>query len=345
MRDMRRMLLAVHRRAPGTVGILALAVLSGHAQNGTAYRHGEAAFQAHRYAEAAPLFAQAAKEEPTSDALLYEGKSLANVDRFPEADAALRAYARQHLDSADALYMLGFVLNRENKPAESLKIYTRAAQLTTPKSDDLKTVALDYVLLNDYPDAIRWMRQAVIFDPRNEQAWYGLGRCYYSQSEFKAAQESFLKALALDPGDTKAEENLGLAYEMGNRPKEAEQAYKSAVAMADTDADTDQWPYLDYGSFLLEHDRPEEAVPVLQRAVKVAPQCAECRGKLGRALARSGHAQEGVEELQRAVALAPKDPKLHYDLGRAYRAAGKLAAARTELALSAKLYGSKDAKH
>ena len=43
-----------------------------------------------------------------------------------------------------------------------------------------------------------------------------------------------------------------------------------------------------------------------------------------------------------AVALSPKDPKLHYDLGRAYRAAGQMDRAKTEMDLSAKLYGAKD---
>lgn len=331
-------------RGAATVGALVAVTFGvGRAQNGAAYERGKDAFDAHQYAEAATFFAEAAKEKPQTDALLFEGKSLANIERYGEADEALRAYAAEHPDSSDTLYMLGFVLNRENKPADSLKAYTRAAQLSTPASDDLKVVAMDYVLLDDYPDAIRWMRQAVVFDPKNEQAWYGLGRCYYTQSEFREAQEAFGRALALDPGDVKAEENLGLADEMGNRPQEAENAYKAAIAMADGDAKTDQWPYLDYGSFLLEHDRAAEAVPVLQRAVKVAPQCAECHGKLGRALARTGHAGEGVNELRAAVRLAPKDPKLHYDLGRAYRAAGKMDKARAELAMSVKLYGSKDA--
>jgi tetratricopeptide (TPR) repeat protein len=333
------------RHGLAVTAVLGLAALKVQAQNGTAYQRGQAAFGAHQYAEAAPLLAAAAKEEPQSDALLLEGKSLTNLERYAEADVALRAYAGEHPDSSDALYMLGYVLNRENQPADSLKTYTRAARLSTPKSDDLKIVALDYVLLNDYPDAIRWMRQAVVFDPMNEQAWYGLGRCFYSQSEFKESQEAFQKALALDPKDTKAQENLGLAYEMGNRPLAAERAYKAAIALADGDAATDPWPYLDYGSFLLEHDRPAEAVPVLESAVKVAPRCAECHGKLGRALARTGHADQGIEELRTAVSLAPRDPRLHYDLGRAYRAAGKMDEARVELAVSAKLYGSKDAAH
>lgn len=62
----------------------------------------------------------------------------------------------------------------------------------------------------------------------------------------------------------------------------------------------------------------------------------------GRALTEVGKPDQAITELRQAVALAPKDPKLHYDLGRAYRAASRMDEARTELALSAKLYGSKD---
>lgn len=323
---------------------IGLAGGAAHTQATTADQRAEAAFSARQYAEAAALFAKAEAENPgNTDALLMEAKSRVNLGQFPQAEAPLRAYARRHPDSADALYLLGFVLNREDKPAESLNTYTQAAKLERPRSDDLKVVALDYVLLNDYDDAIRWMKEAVAFDPKNEQAWYGLGRCLYSQSEFPEAQAAFEHALTLDPRDVKAEANLGLAYEMANQAAQAESAYKAAVDLADADAQRDEWPYLDYASFLLEHDRPSEAIPLLQRAVAVAPRCAACHGKLGRALAETGKAKDGVEELRTAVTLSPEDPKLHYDLGRAYRAAGEMDEARAELALSAKLYGSKEA--
>lgn len=331
-------------RVPGVFALLLWTVaFPGHAQTNTPWEQGLAAFHAHHYAEAIPLFARAETENPGhSDALLFEGKSLANVGRFADADTVLHQYLARHADSSDALYMLGFVLNREDKAAESLKTYTHAAQLARPKSDDLKIVAMDYVLLNDYPDAIRWMQQAVAFDPKNEEAWYGLGRCYYTQSSFPQAEQALQRALALDPDDVKAETNLGLVYEMENRSADAERAYRKGIALADADPHTDEWPYLNYASFLLEHDRPAEAVPLLERAVAVAPRCADCHGKLGRALNETGKPEQAISELRQAVALSPKDPKLHYDLGRAYRAAGQMADARTELALSAKLYGAKD---
>ena len=329
------------------IAALLLCVLilgQARAQTTDTYTQALAAFNAHNFQASSALFAKAEAENPgKSDALLFEGKALANLGRFPAAEQALQQYSIAHPDSADALYMLGFVLNREDKPKGSLGVYNRAARLSVPKSDDLKTVALDYVLLNDYPDAIRWMKQSVQFNPRNEQAWYGLGRCYYTQSSFPQAQQAFDRALALDPNDLKAATNLALTLEMLNQPSNADRAYKRAIALADSDPHTDQWPYLDYGSFLLEEGNAAQAIPLLTRAAAIAPGCAPCHGKLGRALDETGKFKQAVAELEQAVALSPHDPKLHYALGHAYRSAGLIEKSRQELALSAKIYGTKDA--
>lgn len=79
-----------------------------------------AAFNAHLHPKAAPLFAAAKSADPGhSNALLFEGKSLANVNRFAKALTVLRQYWSQHSQSSDALYMLGFVLNREGRSGRS----------------------------------------------------------------------------------------------------------------------------------------------------------------------------------------------------------------------------------
>lgn len=317
--------------------------LCGGAQSRSAYQRGLDAFNAHQYAEAVPLLQRAETESPnTTDALLLEGKSLANLEKFKAADAVLREYVNHHPGSADGLYMLGYVLNREDNPAESLQVYTRAASLNTPKSDDLKIVATDYVLLNDYPDAIKWMRQAIDADPKNEAAWYGLGRCYYSQSSFSDAMQSFQYALKLDPTDIRAQTNLALSLEMLNEPAKADAEYRRAIALAKTDPHSDQWPYLDYGSFLLEQGKAAEAIPLLEKATAIAPQCADCHGKLGRALESAGKNEAAVSELEKAVALNPKDAKLHYALGHAYQALRMTAQAKRELGIAAQMYASKD---
>jgi tetratricopeptide (TPR) repeat protein len=329
-----------------SVGLLGLAFqLPASAQNASLYDQGKAAFTAHHWADAASLMARAAEQDSgSSDALLFEGKALANLERFPEADVALTRYSQRHPNSAQALFMLGFVQHRENKPSESLVTYTAAARLATPRGDDLKIVGLNYVLLNDYPDAIHWLEKAVEFEPGNAGAWYSVGRCYYTQSSFRNAERAFQKVLALEPKNVKAAENLALTLDAENRPAEADRAFAMAVTLARDAPHTDEWPYLNYGGFLLDHDRAAEAVPILQQAVAIAPKCVACHEKLGRALVATGSTKSGIAELERAATLGPDVARLHYELGLAYRTAGMTDRAKAEFAASEKLYGAKSGK-
>src|SRR5215475_12049296 len=130
--------------------VCVLYALPGSGQTNTDFDHAVAEFQKGNYASAAVMFARVEAGSPgTTDALLYRAKSLVHISDFPGADNALRGYLRSHRNSADALYMLGFTLNRENRPADSLSAYTQAAAITKPTSDDLKIVGLDYALLDD----------------------------------------------------------------------------------------------------------------------------------------------------------------------------------------------------
>src|SRR5262249_20631570 len=124
--------------------VIALPVL---AQQPDAFTQGFAAFQSGDYASAALLFAKAESASPgTTDSLLFEAKARVYLDQFPAADAALRNYLQSHPDSDEALYLLGFVLHRENRAADSLEFYTRAARHRPPTGDDLKIVGLNYIL-------------------------------------------------------------------------------------------------------------------------------------------------------------------------------------------------------
>src|SRR5258707_776013 len=124
------------------------------------YARAVASFKAKEYRKAADLFTQVeGGSAGTTDAMLYKGKCLANLGDFAQAEGALRAYLERRPESPDALAFLGFVLHRENKPQESLEFYNRSARIEAPHADDLKIVALDYVLLNDLQDAVKWLEK------------------------------------------------------------------------------------------------------------------------------------------------------------------------------------------
>ncbi len=295
-------------------------------------------FSKGNFSSAAALFARAEEAAPgATDALLYESKARVHLEQFTTAENALRRYLQVHENSDDALYLLGYVLHREGNATESLATYTRAAQLRAPAGDDLKIVGLNYVLLNDYPDAIKWLEKASEAEPKNKEAWYFLGRAYYTRSRIPEARKTFLKVLELDPRDAKAENNLGLILESEAQPDAAMDAYRKAIAWQNQSLRPSEQPYLNLGSLLMEQSRVSESIPLLQRAVELASGNAICRLKLGTAYLRLGKLTDAQRDLEKAVQLAPDDPAAHYQLGKLYKEMKALDRAKAEFDRTAEL--------
>jgi tetratricopeptide (TPR) repeat protein len=67
----------------------------------------------------------------------------------------------------------------------------------------------------------------------------------------------------------------------------------------------------------------EEARPLAEKAVELAPQLFAAQNALGRVLVELGEVDEGIPHLEEAVRLAPESPEMHFALGRAYARAGR----------------------
>lgn len=295
-------------------------------------------FRAGNYSSAAAKFAQAEAASPaTTDALLFQAKCFIHLEKFAEAENALRTYLGSHRSSSDATYLLGFVLHRENRPADSLAIYTQAAAMVRPTGDDLKIVGLDYVLLNDYPDAIKWLEKAVDLDPQNKDAWYYLGRAYYTKSLLPEAQRAFLRVLDLDAHDARAENNLGLILETEGKTDAAVDAYRQSIAWQQQSLRPSEQPYVNLGSLLMEQEQTKEAVEALQKAVELAPSNAYGHMKLGMLYRKINQLDGAQHELEKATQLEPDNAAAHYQLGRVYKEMNSVARARAEFDRAAEL--------
>ena len=312
--------------------------IRGSAQSSSDFDRALSEFHAGNYSSAAQTFARVEASSPgTTDALLYRAKSLVHLQDFVAAEKALRGYLQSHRDSSDALYMLGFVLNRENRPADSLAAYTRAAALVPPTSDDLKVVGLDYVLLDDYPDAIKWLEKSVALDGQNKDAWYYLGRAYYSKSRLGQARQAFQKILDLDPSNARAENNLGLILETEGKPAAAIEAYRKAIRWQDQGSQISEQPYVNLGNLLMAQGQLTEAAAPLEKAVALAPKNAFCHMTLGIYYRKLGKTEAASRELQLATQLEPDNAVAHYQLGRLYKDMNELNRAKAEFDRTAEL--------
>jgi Flp pilus assembly protein TadD len=276
---------------------------------------------------------------------LNEARRLVAVGKFKEAEARLRVYLSQNETSADGRFLLGYVLLRLDKPKESLAEYTHAAQLRKPSAEDLKNVALAYVLLEDYDDAQKWMGRSIEMNDKDPDAWYGLGRILYTKQRFQDAVNCFEKTVVLDPASVKAEDNLGLAYEGLNRTEDAIKAYRTALALeANSKESSGEQPMLNLSTILIHHGRTDEALPLLIKAASIAPRDPKIREQLGHLYLQQGKLGEAQHEFEETVALSPNSSAFHFLLGQVYRREGLNDRANIEFARAAELNGSHSTK-
>ncbi len=259
--------------------------------------------------------------------------------RFAEAEGKLRVYLLQDDGSATAHYMLAYSLLRQGKAKESLEQYTRAASLRIPTATDLRNVGQDYLLLEDYTDAGKWLERSLQMEPGNPDTWYNLGRLRYAENRFAGAVQCFTKVLTLAPRNAKAENNRGLALEGLNRLPEAEAAYRVAIAWeeADPHATAREQPYLNLAIVVLHRGELAEAQTLLERAASIAPHDARIAEQLGQAFLQEGKFAEAQIHLTEACELDPGKGNLHFLLGQADKHLGQNEKARQEFAEAARL--------
>lgn len=285
-------------------------------------------------------FAGASAIAQQSDAdPLAAARSLVNGGQFAQAESATRNYLEIHVDSADAHFLLGYVLFREQKAKDSLAEFTTGAKFRRPAPDDLKIVASDYVLLEDYADADKWFTQVVRETPSDAYAWYLLGRTKYNLNNFRDAVSSFDRALALRPKYIEAENNLGLCWEELNDVAKARAAFQAAIDWQD-DAPHDAQPFLNMGALLASQNDFDHALPYLARAAALSPGNPKIHEQLGNVYTKQQKLGQAQAELERAVELAPQTSALHYQLGQIYRKEGLRDRADKEFAICEKLSGT-----
>jgi Flp pilus assembly protein TadD len=276
---------------------------------------------------------------------LDDAKQLIAAGEFRQAEVLLRAYLGADERSGSGRFLLAYVLLRLNEPKESLAEYTHAAHLQRPSAEDLKNVALDYVLLEDYGDAEKWMKRSVEMNEKDPDAWYGLGRILYTKQRFQEAVNCFEKTVALDPTSVKAEDNLGLAYEGLNRTEDALKSYRAALALEQSSKESSsEQPMLNLAIILIHHGRTDEALPLLIKAASIAPQDPKIREQLGHLYLQQGMLDEAQREFEKTVALSPDSSAFHFLLGQVYRRQGLNEKAKTEFTCAAELNGSHSTK-
>ncbi|HZP04826.1 MAG TPA: tetratricopeptide repeat protein [Terracidiphilus sp.] len=173
-----------------------------------------------------------------------------------------------------------------------LDVYKEILNLNaeSAEADMLAGEALDQ--MQNHQGAMEEFRAAVKADPKAPNAHFGLGYLLWSQNQFEEAAKEFQAELANVPENAQA-----LAF------------------LADTD---------------IHLGKPEEALPLAEKAVQIDPSNPKGHVDLGILYADSGRQQDAVKEFKAAIKVAPDDQDPHWRLARLYQAMGKPEEAKVE---------------
>jgi tetratricopeptide (TPR) repeat protein len=254
---------------------------------------------------------------------LSEARSLVTLGKLDQASDTVARYLALHKNSADAHYLRGYILFKQQRAKASLAEYTEGAKYRVPTANDLAVVAADYVLLHDYLDADKWFTKASQWDPANVQTLYYLGRTKYNENRFEEAAAIFRRCLALRPKDVKAEDNLGLSYQGLGRMQDALLAFRTAIEWQAAATLKDSGPYIDLGSLLVDQGQPAEALPYLRQALAISPRDMRAHRELAKAYIHLSDFSKALPELETSAQLAPANAPVHFMLAQVYRKLGK----------------------
>jgi Flp pilus assembly protein TadD len=153
--------------------------------------------------------------------------------------------------------------------------------------------------------AVSSYQRATVLAPNNAQLYAPLGAAYEAQGNWQQAQTTYRKGLAIQPDNALAANNLAyLMLEHGGDINVALTMARTArrgLPNLPNSADTLGWAYFENGAYTL-------AAPLLDQAVKQAPQNAIYHFHLGMVYQKLKKTERARAELERSLKLDPKAP-------------------------------------
>ena len=226
--------------------------------------------------EAQQLLQQALAAHPDASALLARlGVLLLDAENPVQASEYLERAIREDPDRAEAYYSLG------------------QAYLRTGLSDRGRAVLHYFELLQNNYQELLDLKTAIVLNPSDAAACFGLGKVYGRIGRYEAARQAYLAVLKIDPSHLDAQNNLGNIYLRQQRPHQAIQVF-SALLQADSSYVR---AYNNLGYAYLAINLPQRAIQTYKKAIAIDPKYAQAYSSLGALYMQQGKIAEAQQQL------------------------------------------------
>src|ERR1035438_5211880 len=247
---------------------------------------------------------------------------------FASAEPLLKKALDKDPTNYQAWFDLGFVLNRLNRPDESIAAYRKSVAAKPEVFESNLNLGLMLARANN-PEAEPFLRAATTLTPTahpaegKARAWLALAHSLENKKPDDAL-EAYRKASELTPQDPEPHLSAALLHERQKEFSDAETEYKKAMALNSHASDSHSVEAaIGLTNIYMKSGRLGEAEPLLRQLAAQRPEDAGIHLQLGRVLDAENKKDDAIAELQVALKLSPADSEAQLELADLYAGAGK----------------------
>ena len=256
--------------------------------------------------------------------------------RNREEDAAnyLRAALRGNPSHVDANVLLGRYLIGKGQREQAIRLLETAHSVNPNQPETQYLLANLYGQLGRLSDALNLAKSLQRAEPKSARPWVLIGALLVAEENPRGATDAFEKALAIDARSGEAHRGLGQTYRLLGQNDRAEQSYRRAL-----DLNGDDVVALNDLAWLLSEikKKPDEALPLAQKAERLAPRLAWVSDTLGWIHYRRQSYADAERVLSQAAERAPSNAVVRFHLGMTYAKLGRTHDAVSALRRAAQL--------
>jgi len=306
---------------------------------------------AERFDDAISLYGQALKVKPKwAEGWWYIGAIFYQRDIYPQARDAFQNLVALEPERGPAWAMFGLCLFQTADYEQAGVALQKARTLGMGDNSELASVVRyhtalvynrfeyfesAYDVLNEFVRAghetpkvieafgLTMLRMAVLpkdipSDQREKILLAGRAGYNMAARRLDQARAAFDTLLAQYPNDP----NVHYSFAVYMLPQDADVAMKEFKR--ELEISPNHFPAMAQMAFeYLKRDQYNDALPLAEKAVQLAPKLYAARNVLGRVLLELGQVDRSIKELEEGVKLAPSSPEMHFALARAYTRAGR----------------------
>ena len=221
-------------------------------------------------------------------------------------------------ENANALHLLGVLLNQVQDNLAAIDLISRAIQIVPDQPIFHNNLGNAYRDSDRCEQAIACYQKALQIKPDLVETYINMGIAYHQLADLDRAASAYQKAIELKPNSAEAYYNLGNTLKEQRLFDEAVSCYRQATSLNPMLVEA----FYNQANILEKQDRFDEAITCLKHCIQFKPDWAEAHNNLGNLSTKRGFIDDAIFYCQKAIQIKPELDEAHINMGNTFKDMG-----------------------